>query len=395
METVGLVTVTYMDNYGSHLQSYALQETVRSLGYNTEIITTEGISPKIKKARMKYALSHIGNIKEMKSYIPALKLMLAIKMNKKFKTNHSKRHLRYLEFAKHNYVFSKITNSWEETNELCKKYKAVIVGSDQNWRPANIAGGYYTLQFVPDEINKIAYSTSFGISYIVNSQKKVTTDFLNRINHLSVREKSGQKIVYERTGRKIPVVCDPVFLIDRDKWIQYISPTPIFNEKYIFCYFLGENIKHKKFAKELKRKTGYKIIAIIHGERYSRDNFEFADITPNSIGPFEFLNLIHNAVYVCTDSFHGCAFSIILNKQFYAFYKFKKKYGMTTNDRLDTMLGWAGLRERIFVGNEVVDEIINENIDFKEVNRNVNSKIITSINYLKKALNDDLTDLQI
>ncbi|MFR9067006.1 MAG: polysaccharide pyruvyl transferase family protein [Faecalibacterium prausnitzii] len=34
------------------------------------------------------------------------------------------------------------------------------------------------------------------------------------------------------------------------------------------------------------------------------------------LGPGEFVNLIANASYICTDSFHGTLFSLIFHKQF-------------------------------------------------------------------------------
>ena len=45
-------------------------------------------------------------------------------------------------------------------------------------------------------------------------------------------------------------------------------------EKYIFCYFLGDNSEHRKAAKELQRATNLKIVALP-----LLDNFVLDDLT--------------------------------------------------------------------------------------------------------------------
>ena len=103
----------------------------------------------------------------------------------------------------------------------CKdKYGAVLVGSDQLWLPGNIAADYYTLNFVPKEVNTIAYSTSFGQSALPSDSAKKATVFLKKIKHIGVREESGQKLVKELAGRSVPVVCDPTLLFTSDEWMS-------------------------------------------------------------------------------------------------------------------------------------------------------------------------------
>ena len=46
---------------------------------------------------------------------------------------------------------------------MANNYSAFVVGSDQLWRTDSVEHGYYTLEWVPDNICKIAYSTSLGI----------------------------------------------------------------------------------------------------------------------------------------------------------------------------------------------------------------------------------------
>lgn len=391
---IGIVTVTYMDNFGSHLQSFAMQEAIRLLGYETEIIDINSVKKEVANARKKYFVSRCLNTNEIKSYFPAVRSLVAKKIDKKYKITEFERAQMYSEFANKSFAFSPKVNSWKGLYELCQKYHAVVVGSDQNWRPANIAGDFYTLSFVPEEINKIAYATSFGLPQIRKNQIEKAAKFLKRINHLSIRETSGQRLVQNITGRNIPVVCDPTYLLDRIQWENYIENEQLINGDYILCYFLGENIEHRKFVVKLREKTGIKVVAILNGAGYVKEKISYADIAPNKIGPLEFLNLVKNSKYICTDSFHGCAFATLFERQFFAFHRFSEKDGMSTNDRLHTMFNWAGITNRIKSGNEEIIDVLSEKINYIAVNENIVSMRKRSFEYLSSSLaNSKNTDI--
>lgn len=392
MKKVGLVTVTYVNNFGSHLQSFALQQMVRSLGYDTEIISIKGLSNQIKRKRLKYVLSRFYDLKEMKDYFITAKRNVARVFDREFNDLLQKRSVYFQKFASKAYAMSDDASSWEELSKMCEdKYSTVIVGSDQNWRPANIAGGYYTLEFVPEDVNKMAYSTSFGISKVVVGQKEKARYFLNRLNHISVRENSGSEIVKELTGKGCLVVCDPTILMTKEQWSPYIAEysqidiSNIAKEPYILCYFLGTSQEQREYSLFLKKETGLKIVSIQLGEgRYYKEKKEYYDEAIVNAGPLDFVNLIKNAQYVCTDSFHGCAFSLIFERQLYAFYKTNPGSKMSVNDRLDTMLGWAGLKDRI-ITNPAEKRILPE-IDYSIANINIEKEREMSIQYLKQSL---------
>ena len=394
MKKVGLVTVTYKNNFGSHLQSFALQHIVRTLGYDSEIITTKGINAVIARRRFRYLLSRWYDLGELKGYIGSAFKIIMRKIDKKYGTIHKQRTSMFNQFSKGVYSYSPIATSWEELSSMCgERYSTVVVGSDQNWRPANIAGGYYTLEYVPNEINKVAYSTSFGISRVIPSQRDKAKRFLSRINHLSVREDSGLKIIQDLLGLTIPVVCDPTILLGKEEWEHFIDEkkqvdlNKEMSEPYILCYFLGETRASREFALDLKRKTGFRIISILYGEeRYYKEDSKYYDIGLYAIGPLDFVNLIRGAQYVCTDSFHGCAFSLIFEKQFFAFYKSVQGSKMSVNSRLDSMLGWAGVTNRIIKSSINISEDVIMPIDYKAVNRRMQEKKAMSMIYLKEAL---------
>jgi len=387
MKKLGLVTVTYVNNYGSHLQSFALQEKLKALGYIPEIINIDSVKKSIDKRRRKYIISRLYDINEISAYYPKLKKKIAKIIENNCKKIYSNRAKKFKEFAENYYDIAPKVNNWDGLSKQCKeRFSAVIVGSDQNWRPANIAGGFYTLEFVPNNINKIAYATSFGLDHVIPQQKDKARFFLGRIDHLSVRENSGKAIVKDLLGKDIPVVCDPTLLLNSIEWDNYLSENPIVDGKYILCYFLGKNKEHWDFAKRLKKKTGLKIVGIPFGEQYVKDSTHFMDEIPSNVGPFEFINLIKHASYICTDSFHGCAFSINYNKNVFAFYKFVRKGNMSTNGRIDTLFGWTKLKHRILSGKEPITDLMLRDIDYRETNRILDQMRKNSLDYLINAI---------
>ena len=370
-KNVAVASVHLKMNYGSMLQSLALQKALNKLNVDNEIIDMTLLSKDIAKKRAAFYLSQMFNASFIKAKYGKIKFELLKKIVlAKQMDEIEKRERRFNDFKK-GFVLSKQYETLDELRESCGVYSDVIVGSDQLWLPINIAGDYYTLNFVPDQINKISYGTSFGVSGIPEKYIGRYRHFLNRIDHLSVREESGKGIISDLTGRDAEIVCDPTLLFDKTAWEEIIPVQEIIDDKYIFCYFLGGNINHRKFAENLKEKTGLPIVSLIHMEEYYRHDNTFADYTPYDIGPFEFVNLIRGAEYVCTDSYHGSIFSAIHEKEFYTFKRFSDDSAMSTNTRISSLLNFMNIEGRYLSGTEDTAEKLGKAIDYGDVNKNL------------------------
>ena len=257
MKKVGIVSCYFQPNYGSMLQAYATQMALDKLGYDNETIDISGFNGEIKKAKIRYfakasltsgiLLTKIGRAKD------------AI-VRKIIKTEYTKnmqvRNKAFQRFEKQYFKMSPVYNSKKELGEKCSCYEAMLVGSDQLWLPGNIAADYYTLNFVQETVNSIAYATSFGQSFLPKDSRKLAKVFLNKIKHISVREESGAKLIKDITGRKVPVVCDPTLLFDGEDWKAIQEERSLVNGEYIFVYFLGSNPQHREFVARLKKETG-------------------------------------------------------------------------------------------------------------------------------------------
>lgn len=383
---VGLVIVTYKDNFGSALQSYATQEIVRQLGYDTEIFDISGVSSKIMKNKIMFYIRRLLEPDEFKYVFNKAKSKFKKNKNNDYAKNMEIRHEVYKDFYKKYFEFGPKVDSWNDLVNRSKKYNSVLVGSDQLWRPSNIAGRYFTLEFVPNGINKIAYATSFGVSVLPKYQNKKAEKFLRRIEHISVREETGQLLVRKLTNINVPVVCDPTMLFDAEQWTKIQDSDPFIKGDYILMYLMGDNQQHREYVKRLREKTGYFIVGLLHGSVYIERDESFVDKAPYNVGPGEFINLIRNAKFMCTDSFHGIVFSILNSTPFFAFRRYSDDSEFSTNDRIYTLLKRTDLNSRMIYGNENIDESLKLDLDFENALKKMETHRQNSLEFLKNAL---------
>lgn len=396
MKKTAIVSCYFQHNYGSMLQAYATQMALDKLGYENETIDILGFNGEIKKAKLLYFAKASLTSDILLSKLGMAKNVLIKKFSKNQYAQLSKvRAGKFDEFSRKQFRLSPKYDSKAELGRKCKEnYSGVLVGSDQLWLPGNIAADYYTLNFVPETVNSIAYATSFGQSSLPKDSTKKAEVFLKKIKHIGVREESGQKLVKEIANRDVPVVCDPTLLFTGDEWMAIQQKEPIVKGKYILCYFLGNNPPHREFAKRLKEATGCKIIALTHLDEFVKSDEGYADETPYDIDPADFLNLIRNAEYVCTDSFHCSVFSILYKRQFFTFRRYNRNTKQSTNSRLDTLFHMAGITGRLLTGKENIDDCLKIETNFESVHKKLEGIRQKSYEYLLAALKDEgSTDL--
>lgn len=378
---IGLVTCFWVKNYGSALQSYATQHILDQLDLENETINysvaNESFFRRVNIILHKLRYPSVRKAKYDK-YIGKNKICTSEEYEKGIKS----RTKAFDEFVKSQIRFSTPIMDRKQLKEQSLKYSTIIVGSDQLWLPENIEEDYYTLSWVPKGIKRVSYATSFGVASIPSITRKKTKKFLSEMDNISVRELSGANIVKEISGKIAEVVLDPTLLLTKEEWDNLSSGDRIIEEKYIFCYFMAKGESKRKFAKELKEKTGYKIVVLRHLDEFISDDENFGDYAPYDIGPSEFINLIKNAEYVCTDSFHGTVFSIINHREFFTFNRYEKETQGSTNTRLASLLQILGLENRI--NNEVLND--ENTIDYKQVDSKLLKLRDSSIKYLKDAI---------
>lgn len=347
MKVALAINYDYHD-YGGMLQAFATQRFLEKQGIESDAINFDNVKGDISRRKWKYFLSNMMDISIVKEKSRLIEKKIRQKTNARLKAQMAERDNAFDKFCTSHFKVSSPFDSWDDMAKASQmEYDAVIVGSDQLWLPSNVMADYYTLNWVPEKVKKIAYATSFGIGNIPQKYKEMYRQYLTRIDYLSARETSGQEIISELTDRSVPLVNDPALLLDANGWDEVIKDKPIINDKYIFCYFMGDNPEQRDFVKRLAKEKGLKIVALLHLDQFIETDEHYADYTPWDISPAGFVNLVKYAEYVCTDSFHGTVFSIIYSRNFFTFKRFNKKASLSTNTRITSLLTRIGLMDRL------------------------------------------------
>jgi hypothetical protein len=162
-------------------------------------------------------------------------------------------------------------------------------------------------------------------------------------------------------------------------------------DKYIFCYFLGNNPEQRDFVRKVRELTGYKIVQLQHCDEYIKSDVGFPDFAPYNVGPREFIQLIRDAELVFTDSFHCSVFSMLNCKKFFTFRRYNNDSIVSTNGRIYDLLNEVELSNRLLTAHENPAEMLKQEIDYNKVS----DKLEHLRQFTWDWLNDSLKDAKI
>lgn len=284
---VAIATYSTAQNYGALLQGHALQKYITELGNSCDLLWVDKPDERWFKPR-----------KEIQDIVFSLLLM---KQGKK-------RIVQYKAFRKEFLQYSKQIKNGEELSKINDEYEAFVTGSDQVWNCLGRLNPIYYLLFVDEQKLKIAYAPSFGKPVIPEELKESVIKALKRFDYISVREKSGVKLLERLMGNSPQLVVDPVFLYGKSYWKQIAAEVEHKN-KYMFVYTTQKSQKLNCAVKQISKQLGLEVVTThaIPGCKCT---------VKKNIGPLEFLRYLMDAEYIVSTSFHATAFSIIFEKNF-------------------------------------------------------------------------------
>ena len=346
---VGLVPLLYNEyNYGGVLQFYALQRVLKNNNIDCEIIFFHN-DEKILNSELTVWNKLLLKIKNGIFYFYNKQNNAIIEKN--IKERKSK-----IDAFKKKYYVSVVDGDFITYSE----YDAVVCGSDQIWNP-HWARKRCFLEFVPDEVNKVIYAASFGCESLSETQKRQFKPRIQRLQHVSVREQSGKKILDSFIeNNDIKVVLDPTLLLLSEEWSRIVVSPQL--KGYVFTYFLGEYEDKIKYIKEFAQNKALEIVNIPFASGESVDLNRFGDVEIRDADPAEFLGLIRDADYIFRDSFHACVFSILFHKQFFVF---KRDNKTEMFGRINTLLSNFDLSNRSITINTDINTV--PKVDFTNV----------------------------
>ncbi len=318
-QKAGIITFLHNDNFGSSLQAYALQRTVRDMGY--ECVHLDYRPDRTEKIRN---LLMSGNS-------PKLILDGIRKREVKADQSGARRKSEAIPaFYQRRMKLTAPCRNRKELREASRDCDLLLCGSDQIWNPVWLNPAYF-LTFAGREIPKAAYAPSLGVSRLPKAGKirkirRWTKDF----RAISVREEEGAQLLKQMTGRDVPVLPDPVCLLSAEEWNGIAGKAPK-GEPYLLCYFIGSNPMYWGRVLTLQRETGLRVIVLpVTAESY-RSGYELLD----GAGPEEFLAAVRDAECFCTDSFHGLVFGTIFGTRTEVFRRYREDDPESKNSRVD------------------------------------------------------------
>ncbi|MCM1216736.1 MAG: polysaccharide pyruvyl transferase family protein [Lachnospiraceae bacterium] len=383
-----LLVVTYKTvNYGTVLQTYATQKMFEKLGVTVEILNMELLWHSTRKKRVIFYLKN-AEIMELISRKGGVYFSKIIeKINKDYRHKLEARHREFDSYISGNLRLSTEVKDWDDASVLAGKYDAVAIGSDQVWLPSSVMTDIYTLAFVPEGQTKIAYAPSFGLKAIPRKYWEKYKQMLMGFRYLSVREESGAKIVKEVSGLSCEVTADPVYMLSRQEWLQEIPDNVLYTEPYIFVYLLGDNRWQREMIAGYANRRGLKTVAIIHLEQYIKYDECYYDVKLVDASPCDFINLIRHAEVIITDSFHGTSFSLIENKNFFAFKRYGDQIKGSTNTRMDSLFDTLHIdKARLLTRTSDMLEIEKRELEYDKINDLLKGMCESSWKFVERAL---------
>lgn len=262
-----------------------------------------------------------------------------------------------------------------------KKYDAIVVGSDQTWRPRNVPNVMdYWLEFASDlPIVKIAYAPSFGVDIweYTKEQTEKCRELSKLFKGISVREKSGVKLCYDNLGIETLHVLDPTMLWTKSFYAPIAEKHPL-PKGEVNCYFLDKDEKKDLIANNIAKVLGQSVSQI--NTRTEDPNAPISERIAPSIE--KWLAGFYYGEFIVVDSFHAMVFSIIFEKPFVVIGN--KQRGLA---RFESLLGELGLLNRLIFDNEPnLNKIIESPIDWMFVRSKLEIRRNDSLNFLLQHL---------
>lgn len=358
-------------NYGGLLQAYALQKSIRDLGHEVKTVDIP-----FKKNRKKYFRNVCANI--VKKYVLNRNIERIRPVSDAEKEKYA---VNTERFITENITLTEKVPNVSKIDVLNQyNFDCFVVGSDQVWRPIYSPGiESYFLNFLGENrnIRRVSYAASFGVDNVdefTKLQLDICSEYAKKFDAISVRENSALDILRVDFGVEEPkLVTDPTLLLKKEDYEELVNKDAQVKPSSgnLMVYVLDKSPDKEKVVESVSLLTNYKTFTVL----------------PNSVtGVYppvtQWVKGFMDAEFVVTDSFHGVVFSLLFNRQFIAIGN--KGRGLA---RFTSILGQLGLLNRLILSDDQsVEELLNNPIDYVDVNKKLDEFVDYSKLFLKNSL---------
>ena len=363
-----IITHPLIGNYGGALQAYALQQTVKELGYSVNVCEeipsfarSEYYSPG-KRLKWKQLKERVKLILGRISYVP---VFLKRKIAKNFKN-------RFMIMGDRGDI---------------KTGDAFIVGSDQVWRlqyTRTYSGvEYFFLDFATQEQREqsITYAASFGTDEWegTHDETVMCRELIRNFKAVSIRELSGVALCQTIFGIHAVQMPDPTLLLKAEVYRDVIKQAHTWKpaKKYMATYVLDSTEVTQQLIQETAQILGVYLQPMLPDARAMKIRDRFPMSVP------QWLRCIQDCECMVTDSFHGCVFGIIFNKPFVCLGNAARG-----SSRFDTLLETFGLHERLLTNAtpQAIEQLMDRPIDWTVVNSKIAEERKRGLQFLQQNL---------
>lgn len=323
LKRVLIVSIFNRSNFGNRLQNHAVDEILRRRGFAPVSLIMYG------RPRVRMLLRSV-----LGSWLDAIGV----------RGNRSRQRRAFAAFDRPNHFRA----PWSEAGarRLAQKCRLVVIGSDQIWNPDFIDYDGWEFASFSDPNRVVCLSASFGVSILPEAYAQRVKRLAKDLRAISVREESAVPLIRETAGRDAIALLDPTLLVPAEYWLSRSDAK--YRPKLPFCvaYVLGEEsaVQLERIRARAER-LGLEVVVLDgHGQTAQLP-----------FGPQHFLDLIRNARFVATDSFHAVVFSLIFDTEVFVFPRvgssemhtrfdvFQGKLGVTVADAQQELIGAQSL----------------------------------------------------
>ena len=359
---IGIITMPLCANYGGTLQNWALQQVLKRMGHETLTLRFPVEYQDMTAAHYWTRVFPMQVARYIYNKLRGRKYTMPMTIRP------WKRSVRGMErfVDEHINVTEYLPNlSMEDVRR--HGVEALIVGSDQIWRPVKYsAEKYYFLGFAEDsDMLKVAYAPSVALD--TWPYKEETTARLRQLaqkfDAVSVREESSVQLVKENLNVDAQWVLDPTMLLKKEDYLPLCAEVSESSEPFVFAYILDMTDEKRDMAEQTAQKLGCKVRYLTAERVKEEDTFE------------KWLANFRDARYIVTDSYHGTVFSLIFRKQFVSIYNTKRG-----NARMDSLKKITGLDDRFITE---AQEIAIDEIDYSAMEVRIEEMRKKSLGFLE------------
>lgn len=296
MAKINLLTIHWGRSYGAIFQTYATAKLLEESGHKVTVVN-------LLHPRLKYYFLRLRAW-----FYLIMDLQFAI-----FKTRY------FTKLTKRMYGFSANKIPFADY---------IVIGSDQVWNkditsPMDL---HYYIDF-NDNIKKVSLASSFGKSEWTEDEKYTNhvKSLFHKFDAISVREETGQKILKNNFEVNSTLLIDPTLAYANFDNLVLNNK----NKNQIFTFLFSSSEQSKQIVNAISKEKSLPVF------KFNKFTFYLQN------GPRHWLTRIKNSQIVITDSFHGLAFSLIFQKEFFVLCADTKKF-----TRLESLLKLLNLEHR-------------------------------------------------